>query len=359
MGFARRAVRKSVRKATPRSVQRATHPVRTLKNAATPRSVRQVSRAVYTITNPLGAAENKFIGAALAGGSSRRSSGGPSLNYGAVGRVSGGGVRAAEAVASHDSLARLMAVQHERFAPAHPPIISDPDPVDPDPTRREEWARRKGEVRFWQRARRQQLRLEVDGYAQSSAAAAFAQALSEHRTQQARADAWWEALKSGESTVLTAALRAAFADNPVGVVVDRASGSRAILLLCLPGPDVLPQKKAHVTPGGRLSSKSWTKTEFNTVYANLIGAHLLATAREAWAVGPSMTSLRIVGVRRVHEIGTQILFDVEAASNEGDWTADNWGEVMLEHPRWGLKRTSRTGEVEPWPKEQLSPGLVY
>lgn len=72
MGFARRAVRKSVRKATPRPIRQAMHPARTVKYAVTPRPVRQVSRAAYTIRNPLGAAENKLIGAALNGGTSRR-----------------------------------------------------------------------------------------------------------------------------------------------------------------------------------------------------------------------------------------------------------------------------------------------
>jgi hypothetical protein len=57
MGFARRVVRKSVRKATPRPVRKAMHPARTARRAVTPRPVRQASRAVYTVTNPLGAAE--------------------------------------------------------------------------------------------------------------------------------------------------------------------------------------------------------------------------------------------------------------------------------------------------------------
>jgi hypothetical protein len=65
MGFARRAVRKSVRRATPRSVRRAMHPARTAKNAVTPRPVKQVSRAAYTVRHAAGAAENAMIGAAL------------------------------------------------------------------------------------------------------------------------------------------------------------------------------------------------------------------------------------------------------------------------------------------------------
>jgi hypothetical protein len=72
MGFARRVVRKTVRKATPRPVRKAMHPVRTAKNAVTPRPVRQVSRAAYTVRHPVGAAENKLIGAALNAGNGRR-----------------------------------------------------------------------------------------------------------------------------------------------------------------------------------------------------------------------------------------------------------------------------------------------
>lgn len=37
MGFARRVVRKSVRKVTPRPVRQVMHPARTVKNKVTPR----------------------------------------------------------------------------------------------------------------------------------------------------------------------------------------------------------------------------------------------------------------------------------------------------------------------------------
>jgi hypothetical protein len=107
--------------------------------------------------------------------------------------------------------------------------------------------------------------------------------------QQARADAWWYSLSRGEPQVLTAALTAAFADNPAPVVVASAAGSAAVLVVILPGLHVLPEKKAHTTPTGRLSSKAWTKTELNDVYAELLAAHLLATIREAWAVGCSLS----------------------------------------------------------------------
>jgi hypothetical protein len=65
VGFARRAVRKSVRRATPRPVRQAMHPARTVRNAVTPPPVKQVSRAAYTARHPVGVAENAVIGAAL------------------------------------------------------------------------------------------------------------------------------------------------------------------------------------------------------------------------------------------------------------------------------------------------------
>jgi DNA segregation ATPase FtsK/SpoIIIE, S-DNA-T family len=75
MGLGRRLVRKTVRKATPRPVRKAMHPVRTARYAVSPRPVRQASRVVYTVRNPVGAAENKIIGAALEAGSGPRRSG--------------------------------------------------------------------------------------------------------------------------------------------------------------------------------------------------------------------------------------------------------------------------------------------
>ena len=373
MGFARRVVRKSVRKATPRSVQRATHPVRTLKSAATPRPVRQVSRAVYTVTNPLGAAENKFIGAVLGGNGSRRGSGGrPSMRGVSVAADQGvsvsdlravesaSAVRAAEAVAVQDRSAQLMAVQRERFADARRLVIPDPKHVDPGPEWTREWARRKGDVRFWDRACRKQLRLEVNEHARAHAAEVFVEAQAEQRAQQGRADAWWEALNQGDPAVLTAALKAAFADNSAPVAVIEASGSNAVLMVLLPRPDELPKKRGNLVPSGQISNKPWMNTKFNDAYAELVGAHLLATARETWACAPSLTTLRIVGARKRVGIGAEILFDVDTERAQGLWSTDNLGETILQHSEWGLNRTGLTNEVRPWPGDQLrrdAPGL--
>ncbi len=77
MGFGRRLVRRTVRKAvrrtarrtvrqvTPRPVRKAVHPVRTARVAATPRPARQVTRAAWVAKHPVHAVESEAISAVL------------------------------------------------------------------------------------------------------------------------------------------------------------------------------------------------------------------------------------------------------------------------------------------------------
>jgi hypothetical protein len=336
------------------------HPVRTAKRAVTPKAVRKVSRAVYTVTNPLGAAENKLIGAALGSGHKRRRSTtqrrtrSARTSHPASARSPAGtpmtstDVRASEAMASTAQLANLMTVQRERFTPAQHPIVPAPSPVDPAPFARQEWQRHKGEAHIWQRSRRKQLRSQAAEHGSWQAASQFDQAQAQQYAAQAQADAWWQSLIRGDSEVLTAVLVAAFADNPAPVVVHQAAGTVAILTVLLPGFDVLPEKKAYVTPTGRLSSKAWTKTELHEVYAGLLGAHLLATIRESWAVAPSLITLRIRGEHTIPYAPAELLFDVTVTRQVGRWDDDSWGSVVLQNAKGGLRRVGKAREVRAW-----------
>lgn len=353
MGFGRRLMRKTVRRAAPRSVRRAMHPVRTAKRAVTPQPIRQVSRAVYTITNPLGAAENKLIGAALGSGRRRRDSGRTraTAHRAQPGRantaVSGTGARATEGAASHHQLAELMAIQRERFAPAQRLVIADPPTVDAGPLVKHEWTQLKRGVHVWQHAERKRLRQTAAEHGQRHAADLYSQACAQQRARQVEADTWWHSLLNGQPAVLRAALEAAFADNPAAVTVTWADGQEATFTLFLPGLDVLPEKKAHVTPTGRLSAKAWTKTELNDVYAELLGAHLLATIRETWAVAPSLRRVRITGVRH-SDPSDDLLFDVVVTRDTGRWDDDAAGSIVLQTAGRGLNRTGRAREVRAW-----------
>lgn len=376
MGFARRVMRKGVRKATPRSVRKAMHPVGSMKSAVTPRAVKRMSRSIYTVTNPLGAAENALIGAALNGGrkSRRRSSRGNSASSRAAGRTTSrvGGqppvrstvgqtstaaARVEQAADAQESLAALMAVQRERFSPAVRLIVHLPPATSATAMAKEQWRQRKGEAPFWQRSKRRTLKLDIAAAAQISSEQVDRNNAEQTRVRQADADRWWRQLQIGDRQVLTAALEGAFADNPAPVQIIRAEGSEAALLLLLPDTDVLPDRRASTTPAGRPSTKAWTKTEFAEVYAQLLAAHLLATLRETWAVGPSVQAIRVIGVRRRHA-ASEVLFDVEAeraSAADGD---DTYGDQLLRQSDHGLHRPGRTREVTSWPLEILDPQVA-
>jgi hypothetical protein len=149
------------------------------------------------------------------------------------------------------------------------------------------------------------------------------------------ADAWWDALSCGQPQVLSAALVAAFADNPAPRHRRQRCRNRGCPDSDLPGVQVLPAKKAHVTSTGRLSSKAWTRTELNDVYSDLVGAHLLATIREAWAVGCFLTHLRIIGVRHDAGVPAVTLFDVDASRGQGHWDNYSWGSTVLQQAPGG------------------------
>ena len=337
------------------------HPVRTVKYAVTPRPVKKLSRAVYTVTNPLGAAENKLINAVFDGPSRSRGSRRPSpppaawRPYSTSAAVSAPG-RTAHPIASapvqapfEDELAALMSVQRARFAPAQRPAVPPTPTVDAAAFQQAEWARRKNEAHFWQRAKRRRLREEAAEVARVLAEHERARLYAIQQDYRMRADAWWQALCQGDPQVLGAALATAFADNPAPVRIREAVGNRALLVLVLPSSTVLPSRKPHITPTGRRSTKAWTKTEYQQTYAELLGAHLLATVRESWAVGPSLTDLRIIGIRAENS-GGQILFDLAVRRPDGQWDNDTWGTRLLSDQ---LHRTGRTREVSPLPTEKL------
>lgn len=365
MGLARRIVRQSVRAATPRPVRRAMHPVRTTKNALIPRPIHQARRAVYTVTNPLGAAENAAIRAALrAPGQLGRAAGSSTSRRGSAGSrgtSASSGLRlsptasgyslAEQADAFETLLARLMSVQRDKFAPAARPIIPDVPPVPVDPIRAQMWASRRREVAWWRRRARKELAAQVQLAAQAEARRQWEQADAQRAKLQSEADTWWQHLKDGVTAVVEQALVSAFSDNAAPVVIDKLTPTEAQLRVSLPPPEVMPAKVAHVTPSGRRSARAWKKTEFEDAYQELLGAHLLATVREAWAVAPSLQELNVIGQRSTD--GRQgFLFSVTLHRSDAAWEDDELGLSLLGRDPRPLRTAGRSKQIELWPFDE-------
>ena len=350
MGIARRIVRRSVRRAVGRNVWRATHPISTAKRALTPKPIRKAKRMVYIATNPIGAAQNAMVNQVFRSfddyNRSKRSSYTRTNTFSTKGTFVS--ERAADGLESQSLIDSLMKVQRERFQDISRPLISEPDPVPSKPFYDQEMRRRKKEYKFWQFSHKKLVSEEAWEFAKQQSADEFEELLKARYVEQAKADSWWELLKAGDQATVTASLELAFSDNPAPVVVHHAKEKNAILVLFLPAITVLPEKRLNITPTGRLSSKKWTIAEKNQVYGELLGAHLIATLREAWAVAPSLQEIRIVGIDQAHNLGEGTLFDISVNREDGRWDDDSWGDIILAVSKIGLKRRGKSGEIIYW-----------
>ena len=77
-----------------------------------------------------------------------------------------------------------------------------------------------------------------------------------------------------------------------------ASGmQQAQLALLAPDLAALPERHPTTTAAGNLSLKKFTKGEMADLYKQLVAGLVLATAKEAFAVAPGVTDIRIVALR--------------------------------------------------------------
>lgn len=354
MGIGRRIVRRSVRRAVGRNVWRAAHPVSTARRALTPKPIRKAKRMVYIATNPIGAAQNAMVNQVFRSfddyNRSKRSSYTRSSSHMTNGTYVS--ERAADGLESQNLIDSLMKVQRDRFQEISCPVISEPDQVPSKAFYDKEMRRRRKEFKFWQFALKKVISEESWEFARGQSKALFNELLKAREIEQAKADAWWNLLTSGDQVTVTASLKLAFSDNPAPVVVHQAQDKNAILVLFLPAINVLPEKRLNITPTGRLSSKKWTNVEKNQVYGELLGAHLIATLREAWAVAPSLRSIRVVGIDQQCDLGNGTLFDISATREYGRWEDDSWGDIILAIAEIGLKRRGKSGEIIYWDESE-------
>lgn len=200
---------------------------------------------------------------------------------------------------------------------------------------------------WWHRGDRARIREQVRTAAEAHIDDLYRASLLQHSEDQRAADVWWQALTAGQVDVVAGALSAALADNLAPVSVRQLSPNAVSLSITLPSEDVLPARQPQVTPGGKWTTKAWTQTARNEAYADLLGAHLVATIRELWAVAPALTRATVVGVRATSG-SWDTLFDVTVTRDGINWTDDQAGTRVLDNSRTGLRRAGRTGAFTPW-----------
>jgi len=65
----------------------------------------------------------------------------------------------------------------------------------------------------------------------------------------------------------------------------------------VPTPIAVPDRRPTITPAGNLSLKRFTKRAASGIYIIMVCGYVLATVKEAFAVAPGLTRVRIVALR--------------------------------------------------------------
>jgi hypothetical protein len=114
----------------------------------------------------------------------------------------------------------------------------------------------------------------------------------------------WSSLCRHDATTVIEAVDAAFADNAsdstcVDAGYDDIAGGRYVTCVVFFGsPEMVPQHRPDVTPGGKPTLRRRTKTDTNALYTLALASTVLATVKEALAVAPGATDARILVVRK-------------------------------------------------------------
>lgn len=116
--------------------------------------------------------------------------------------------------------------------------------------------------------------------------------------RQAELDHWWAALNANDEDVVLGVVADAFEDNEAPAAPVGVDGGELTVVVLVPGVDAVPERQPTTTPAGNLSLKKLTKTERCVLHTVLVSSHVLLTVREALAVAPGITAVRVVALQR-------------------------------------------------------------
>jgi hypothetical protein len=93
-------------------------------------------------------------------------------------------------------------------------------------------------------------------------------------------------------------IESAFEDNEMPAAAIDVRDASATLLMKIGSPaDLIPEREVTQTPTGRPTHRRRTKGVINSLYAEIMASHIVATAKEALAVAPGLADVRVLVIR--------------------------------------------------------------
>jgi hypothetical protein len=292
-----------------------------------------------------------FTSSTSVGGRRRPASGGrgpggtsaPRISLAALERQARQAQREAEIAAVARTEQALVSLHHEQFRPAQRIVLPLPPLVDPGLVEQAMLTQHLAGVSPLQRARRRQIKEWAAGAAMVEAA---------------RQDQVHRAGRDQEPGAVIAQLELAFEDNqsPAACMdVGQDPVRYATALVMYGPPQVIPDQRPDVTPGGRPTLRKRSKADRNALYTAALGSTVLATVKEGLAVAPSVEEIRVLVVSKNPQALTPetYLSAIYAARFRREplqrwhWPLVDPVEALLTAPDAMLQRKGATQEVMP------------
>lgn len=205
-------------------------------------------------------------------------------------------------IALDEELMRLCQMHQDEFLPATPARASQPEPVDAKAIRKERERDALVDIPRFAFAERKAAKRAIADDLEAAVEVDAAQRQEETNAVQRQLDDAWEALNKNDPQLVLELLEEAFADNEMPAAAVSCHGDRADVVMRWPTVDeVVPERKAAVTPSGRSTIKKKTKTELAEYYLWAMASNALVTAKEAFAVAPAVNQVGLAVVRTVSD----------------------------------------------------------
>jgi hypothetical protein len=352
-------LRKAARRATPRSVRKATHPIRTAKRAATPKVVKRARRAAFVVTNPFEAIEGAFEDALLDALQPRRrprKSGRTKATSASHAEVDQRVLDAAQGSRILKAALSLYQTEPTRAAPLEAPA---PLPLDEKRVRDSVHRNSIAGVPWYRRAERRRLREAAMRLADHELASEKARRehLREQHTDTLHAA--HKTLLANQPVAVQWFAGMALARLPVDATVYAVSGERVECGLVFPGLDLVPERSLGETPTGRPTTRERTKTRRNELYLEALASAALLVLRTAAAAAPAVSEFRLLAARQGDDEPEVILAAV--ARREGLDPApagDSAWEILKRAADCNVALKGRTHGLQPLPRAGLVAELM-
>jgi hypothetical protein len=276
----------------------------------------------------------------------------------------------AEAIAAVARLEQvLLTLHHEDFVPASRDVLSPPTRPDLKALTEARAQQALTGVSLFDRSKRAAAHAWAEDAGRRDAATQWSTRQSERAHHQSELDQHWTALVNHDDDTVREALESAF-DGPDSqatcIDVGTENGTSYATILALVGAaDLVPEQRLAQTATGQTTLHKRTMTERNDLYLGAVGSAVLATAKEGFAVAPSVTEMRIAVLRKNPHAPTpdQYVECVYVGRFPRRWTAAlRWrtldpGETLLTVPDARLQRHGAAAEVVGLPLD-AEPGLT-